>query len=204
LFIMTIKRVLQVLGVLLAYGVFIFLAYLWVTPHPPQASRIQVEQEIYSVLLNSPYIRGSNVWGEHTSLGDVDLSPDTIQYIKNLSPSIMDSTLNDFQKSNRQSHFLKGYLPANNDYLFLSDAEVELLFSDWEAFSNEHPDVVGFISLSKIGFDSSYTQALVLRSSYNKLFDAPFEYGGHGLLFLFRKIGVYWVEQDVFEVSITG
>ena len=198
------KRTFLIIGVLLAIISVVFLAILWIIYQPSDISRLDEEKEIYSTLLNSPYIGKNIVWAERTRLEDVDFSPEIIQYIENHLPNVDDSTITDFQSSNRQSAVIKDYLPTNNNYLFLSDADVRLFFNDWTTFSNKYPDIGGYISLSRIGFNSSYNQALVLRSSYVKLFNAPFEYGGDGLLFLFYRIGGKWVEQDMLVLSITG
>ncbi len=194
---MKTKRFVIVLSLSLIVGIGLFQAYFGIPFRP--VSRLEAEQEIYSALIKETYILE-----EHTALGDVDLSEETIQYIKDEAPGVKDDTLADFRENNNQSYFLKDYLPANPDYVFLSDAEVEQFYNDWESFSNQHPNVHVINSFSRVGFNSTFTQAIVLIGSKAKVFDAPFEYTGDELIYIFKRIGNRWIEQYQVVVSISG
>jgi hypothetical protein len=191
------KRFLIALSLSLIIGVVFFQAYFGI---PVGAiSRVEAEREIYSALISENYI-----FEEQTTLGELDLSEETVQYIKGEAPGIKDDSLADFQENNSQSYPLKDYLPTNTNYVFVGDREVEQFYNDWEAFSKQHPNAHVINSFSRIGFNSTFTQAIVWIGSEAKTSDAPFEYTGDGLIYVFRRIGNRWIEQYQVVVSISG
>jgi len=149
-------------------------------------------------------ITGDYVFEEYTNLGELDLSQESIQHIKDELVSLDNDTLDDFQSQNKKQYLLKDYLPPNTDYVLLSNTEVQSFFTDWVIFSANHPNTHTITSFSRVGLNSSFTQALVLVNTDVKILDSPFEYSGSGLIYLFSKIGDKWIEQNQLIVSITG
>lgn len=192
------KRVFAAFSLLLIIGVGFFLAYFQVTFTNP-ISRLEAEQKIYSALIGE-----DRVFEEYTTVGEIGISEEIIQYIKDQAPKIDNDTLVDFQHNNSQAHLLKDYLPNNNSYIFLSNAEVEQFYNDWQTFSIQQPNVEVINSFSRVGFNSRFTQAIVLENRNAKIFDAPFEYSGSGIIYIFKRIGGRWIMQDQLLVSITG
>ena len=194
---MKAKRILVAFSLLLIVGIGFLLAYFKI-PFSP-VSRSKAEREIYSAL-----IAENHIFEEHTTLGDIDFSEEIVQYIKDEAPIVQDDTLADFQENNHQSYLLKDYLLTDTSFMLLNDAEVEQFYNDWEAFSRQHPNVQVINSFSRVGFNSIFTQAIVLKSSSAKIFNAPFDYSGDGLVYIFKRIGGRWIEQYEIVLSITG
>ena len=194
---MRTKRFLLFLSLALIVGAVLFQAYFGIPFEP--VSRLGAEREIYSALTSENYI-----FEEYTTMGDLDLSEEIIQYIKGEAPGIKDDTLADFQGKNSQSYLLKDYLPTNASYMFLSDGEVKQFYDDWEAFSKQHPNVHVINSFSRVGFNSTFTQAVVWIGSKAKTSDVPFEYIGDELIYIFQRIGNRWIEQYQVVISISG
>jgi hypothetical protein len=194
---MKAKRVFAAFSLLLIVGIGFFLAYFKITLKP--VSRLEAEREIYAALIDENY-----ALEEHTTLGDMDFSEQMIQYIKEEAPKVEDETLADFQKINSQSFLLSNYVPSKNNYVFLNRAEIEQFYNDWEAFSDQHPNLEVINSFSRVGFNSTFTQAIVLNGANAKIFDAPFEYSGGGTLHVLKRIGRKWIEQYQLVVWITG
>ena len=196
---MKAKRILKTISLLLVTGVGFALLYFEVSFRINPNSRLEAEQQIYSVLIDE-----ESVFEEHTSLGEIDLSEQIFQYLKEQAPRVEDDTLRDFQRQNNQVSALRDYFPERNDYTFLNNSQMEQFYSDWPSFSNRYPKVDLIISFSRIGFNSRFTQAIVLESRNAKIFDAPFEYAGNGVIYIFKRIGNKWIVQYQIVVSVTG
>ena len=67
------------------------------------------------------------------------------------------ATALNFQENNRQSYLIQNYLPPAHNYILLSANDIQ-----------QRPDG-GWVSLSRIGFNSNFTQALVLLSQNAKV-----------------------------------
>jgi hypothetical protein len=169
---------------LIVFGVVIYLGYLWVTSSQSPDSRLEEEQAIYSIILNE-----EDLLGEKTEPGGFDAN-DYHDYVEERLPELKEETWNDYQEVNTQSYFLKNYLPANMPFTILSGAEIEQIYQDgWEAHKDKYPNSYRIMSFSRVGFDSRFSQALVLKVS-----SAPTEEGGYSeaTFLLFQKKDGEW------------
>ena len=177
-------------SLLIVYGIVIYLVYLWVIPPQSLDSRLEEEQAIYSIILSK-----EDLLVEKTEPGGFDAN-EYRDYVEKRLPELKEETWNDYQEVNMQSYSLKNYLPANMPFTFLSDVEIEQIYQDgWEAYKDKYPNSYRIMSFSRIGFDSRFSQALVL-----KVYSAPTEEGGfsEGTFLLFqKKHGVWTLIQEL-------
>jgi hypothetical protein len=161
-----------------------FSVYLWVSPR----NRLKEEQKIYSMLIDEDVLLM-----EKTSLESGDWS----SYIKNGLPKIEQETLIDFQDKNRETYSLKDHLPKNLSVTFMTQTELQEIAGDdsGRIFHERYPNASGYIWVSRIGFNSSFTQALVIKSgaytftSNSGLF---YHWSGGGSYILLKKAGSRW------------
>jgi hypothetical protein len=191
---MTAKRIFLLFTVLalISTGSFMILR----TNEPSAAELFKAEQEVYSFLLseqrqaystntdkfqileytNSGEFQGGSVEnsaGIHLNTG--------IEPFPDLKPQVWA----DFQEKNKISYPMKDYLPPTEDVILVNLANSEQLY--W------------WISFSRIGFNSSLNQALVLlgdcrgESCYDNTISSIYSQGFY--IFLQKKSGE-WTIQD--------
>jgi hypothetical protein len=196
---MKISKVIVFFISLLIIGIVVYLVYLRPTPTPkPDPSfRLKAEQEVYFAMFAGHFAPEKYVaFKEYTTLGEYANFYPTLgvysepRWAEKIS-SLEHDTLKDFEEINKKSYLLKDYFPTNNNYLFVNDAEVEQFYNDENAFSNKHPNIKGIDSFSRVGFNSSLTQAMVL-------IETPRD----GLIYLFKKTNDKWVEQEQIVIWI--
>ena len=172
-------------SLLIIFGAVIYLVYFGVTPKQSLDSRLQEEQAIYSMILSKEYLLV-----EETEPGGLEANeyPD---YVGQRLPELKEETWKDYQEINTQSYSIKNYLPTDAPFTFLSDAEIEHIWDGgWKAYQDKYPNSHGIMSFSRVGFDSGFSQALVL-----KVYSAPTEEGGfsEATFLLFRKEHGVWI-----------
>jgi hypothetical protein len=141
-------------------------------------SRLREEQAVYSILLADSAYRLE----ENTTLGMLSIKVDDYSDLSGLNldcsmfsvftdlctvmgfpdgagiKSAVDrETVIDFQKNNSHSYPLKDYLPPSNNHILLSFSDIQGL-----------PDS-GWFSLSRVGFNSAFTQALIMLNQVAKV-----------------------------------
>src|SRR5688572_14253548 len=196
---MTIKRVLLLcLGLIMITAVF----FLFQKVNAPTAAElIQAEQEIYTLLLSAQKDAYSDVTDaiqvvEFTNSGELQFGgldggiftegPE-LGYFSGLEKR----TLLDFQKKNSESHPIKNYLPDSATAILVNPAAGKQLY--W------------WVSYSRIGFNPSMTQALVLvgdcrgTSCYDGTSDSMYSSGFY--VFLEKESGEWVIKkrQDVWH-----
>ena len=140
----------------IAAGLFLFQAL----SKPTDAQMLQAEQEIYALLLAKQRNAYSGMPDkiqlvEFTNLGEFQLDvPESgvgiFQSGQDLKffPNLEETTWLDFQKKNSESHPITTYLPDISNVVLVNPLNGKQLF--W------------WVSFSRIGFNSSMKQALVL------------------------------------------
>jgi hypothetical protein len=99
-----------------------------------------------------------------------------------------------FKERNLQPYQLKPVLDFGVEYQLLTQEEVDELrpldeASGWQLFYEKYPRAVGFIYLSRVGFNADFTQALVYISWYH--YEQPIQ-GGYYLMI--RQDGRWVIE----------
>lgn len=123
------------------------------------------EYVIYSNILDeTDYIDNKTrlaVIKDHTSHSSfIDLTD-----LKSSINYLSQDTINDYQSKNTETSSLKGLLNLKVKYLLISKGDVDRIFhkgpASWELFYKKYRGAKGLITLSRVGFDSDKTQALV-------------------------------------------
>jgi hypothetical protein len=115
-----------------------------------------------------------------------------------VSPGLLEQHLTDFQEitplapemiasfkgRNWKSYPLEPQLEIEQDYQLLTQEYIDEFgeqdkASGWKLFDEKYPKTVGFIYLSRVGFDADFRQALVYFEQYR--YDQPVQ-GGYYLL----------------------
>lgn len=116
---------------------------------------------------------------------------------KNLKYETIDSLI----VRNSHSMKLKNKLLLDTDYVLLScDKFVEVLQDsinpNWDKFDKKYPDTPGYITVSRVGFDSKYTQALIYYCN-------AYRCGGTGIFPKWRNIAYLIKEDDTWVLKGT-
>ena len=106
--------------------------------------------------------------------------------------------INSFKEQNQQPYLLEPVLELKWEYQLLSQEEVDEFrpqdeASGWQLFYEKYPGGVGFIYLSRVGFNADLSQALVYYEHYH--YDQPI-LGGY--YFMTRQEGG-WVKEYGYE-----
>jgi len=193
---MAIRRVL-----LLCLGLIIItvVTLLFKKFSKPAADEVlQAEQEIYTLLLEKQRYAYSDITDavqvvEFTNSGELrfdSLSSGVGILTEELAlryfPNLEERTLDDYHKKNVESHPIKNYFPDDANFILLvNPVDGKQLF--W------------WVSYSRIGFNPSLTQALVLvgdcrgEACYNDTSDSMYSVGYY---VLFEKEGKEWVIEE--------
>jgi hypothetical protein len=182
---MTTKRAFLFLLFVVIIAVSIF-AFFWFKPKITPISRLEAEQEIYSILLADKSIGGEKINPilEHTTLGEFQesTSEKSVKFIMDGLPVLKRETLVDFQENNKASYPIKDFLPlTNNDPLI-------------------HPNdnqQIWWVSFSRIGLNSSLDQALVIAELYAACKNGFCEYGTGNFILLHKESGRWYIQEQL-------
>jgi hypothetical protein len=108
--------------------------------------------------------------------------------------AIEEEIIDNFLERNQESYQIKPVLEMTYDYQLLTQEEVDELRpldeeSGWQLFYEKYPNAVGFLYLSRVGFNADLSQALVYYEQYH--YDQPI-LGGY--YFLTQQDGGWVVE----------
>ncbi len=182
---------------------FIFLALIITacTPKPlpastptPSAGQIDFEQQaVYAALLHNLYSSPNFVIMDTTAtspggVGETDL---TLEHILQNLPGISSETADSFRAQNLIAHPVSPRMDIGTPYVLLSQAEMSRIFAQnqdgWQYFYERYPDTPGITTLSQVGFDNSYDQALVYIGTMSHWL------AGAGYYVLLKKVDGGWV-----------
>ena len=165
----------------------------------PQLDRDIEEIAVYSALLEDSFI------------GDIEQFL-IVDQTRVPSPGLMEQNLAEFQENkpldkelvanflevNQQPSPLDPNMDISLEYQLMTQEEIDELApldeaSGWQLFEEKYPKAVGFIYLSRVGFNADLSQALVYYDRY--YYDQPIM-GGY---FLLSRQDGRWVTESSFE-----
>lgn len=169
-------------------------------PPSPEVDIKKEEYSVYSALFDYEYSNSNTeqvLIMDHTRVEKPSiLEQDLADFQKNtpLSPDLVNS----FQEVNQDSYLLEARFDIHLEYSILTQQEVDEFrtldeASGWDLFYEKYPKTVGYIYLSRVGFNSDSTQALVAISVYR--YDQPIK----GNYYLFSKENGEWVVKGGME-----
>ncbi len=156
------------------------------------------EQAVYAYLLPEMYHnRGYVIMAATaTSATGVDNTAQTLDYVLQNLHGVASETVDSFRTRNATTHPIRPDMHLGSAYTLLSQAEKNLIFgqnqSGWEVFYNRYPQAPGITTLSRVGFDAGFDQALVYVGTQSNWL------AGSGYYILLKKVnGVWAIDQQV-------
>jgi hypothetical protein len=88
------------------------------------------------------------------------------EYLRQQLPALSASTIDDYKSKNQKSHRLRGELKHEIPSALVRDAEITRLFErdlrgGWQEFYRRYPESGGYVQLSRVGYSTDRTQALL-------------------------------------------
>ncbi len=174
---------------------------------PVDTKRTEVSDEeyaVYSAYLNAIEISPSDgkpvkliVINDHTEAIPSSCSLDNIaKHNKRIAKDELKPLFEDVEARSKESAPLKRLFNFRRDYVLLAAADFAAFFrvkdlEGWEDFYKKYPDSSGYVSLSRVGFNATFTKAIIFRSgSCGSLC-------GSGDYTLFEKINGKWKEAGI-------
>ena len=165
------------------------------TPKPtikPTPDAIREEERVYKALIEANYPSDLLVIMNRTQTDVVELASDkTYQHVEESLQHLSVDTLSNFKTRNDSSYPLKTSMILGRRYILFSEKDKQDLFqinqSGWDVFYNRYPEAPGIITLSRVGFNEQFDQALVylgIQSHWKS---------GLGNFFLLNKIDGEWI-----------
>jgi hypothetical protein len=163
-----------------------------------------VEYAVYSALIEEMYVNEKVelvVIKDHTKLNPLlrNLS-DELERVRLKMPTVSQETLSDFQEKNKKSYPIERAFKLSLPYVLFGEKEDKEIFQDaqsWRDFYKRYPDSQGLITLSKVGFDSGMSQALVYVGNQQA------GLGGAGYYVLLSKKNDTWSIQERYGAWIS-
>lgn len=164
-------------------------------PPAGPAQRATDEYAVYTASLEELY-RGDGLLVIRTPTDIAHLQNATAQIGTNI-PRLDAVTLDDFQVINQQEYPLSNRFDLHTTYMLVSQAQLQTVFGrnfeqGWKDFYKIYPSAQGIITLSRVGFNSELTQALVYLGATG---DA--ESGSGTYIFLTKTNGAWTVQHQL-------
>lgn len=156
------------------------------------------EYEVYSsVILSENYPQSVNkiVIHQLTSNSTGCDTYDCFQNFKNYTLKNDSMLVDDFKNKNAKAYELENKFSIPQTVILISDGELNEIFQNnkgWGAFYEKYPNSSGVISISRAGFNSNQTQAILYYGYQREMLD------GEGyLIFLTKDEGKWIVKEKV-------
>ena len=168
------------------------------TPTPAADQVNTEEQAVYASLLPKMYHnRGYVIMATTaTSVTGVDNTAQTLDYVLQNIHGVDSETAGSFRTRNDAAYPIPRDMNLGSPYTLLSQAEKNRIFgqnqSGWEIFYNRYPQAPGITTLSRVGFNRTFDQALVYIGTQSNWLV------GEGYYILLKKVGGIWsIDQQV-------
>jgi hypothetical protein len=165
----------------------------------PSADQIDVEEQaVYAFLLPKMYRNSKYVIMATTATNatGVDNTAQTLDYVLQNMHGVETKTVDSFRMRNDTAYPIRPDMTLGGPYTLLSQAGRNQIFgqnqSGWEIFYNRYPQAPGITTLSRVGFNSAFDQALVYIGTQSNWL------AGAGYYILLEKGGGVWsIDQQV-------
>ena len=165
----------------------------------PSAEQMDAdEQAVFAALLQKLYAAPSYVIMDTTatSPGGVGDTASSLERVGQDLAGLDQATSDSFQARNAAVTPIRGDMQLGSPYVVLSQAAMSQMFSQnrdgWQVFYEQYPDAPGIITLSCVGFNATFDQALVYIGIMSHWL------AGAGTFALLKKVNGTWiVDQQV-------
>jgi hypothetical protein len=170
------------------------------TPLPtPAAEQVDVEEQaVYAFLLPKMYKNRAYVImaTTATNAAGVDNTAQTLAYVLQNMHDVAPETVDSFRARNDTAYPIRQDMELGSPYTLLSQVARNQIFgqnqSGWEIFYNRHPQAPGITTLSRVGFNAAFDQALVYIGTQSNWL------AGAGYYVLLKKVPGGWgIDQQV-------
>jgi hypothetical protein len=170
------------------------------TPVPtPSGPQVDAEEAaVYAALVKAQFPAAMLVVMDTTAT-DVGSSTDlekTLQYVLENMRSVDAATVDSFRSRNAAPGPVRADMDLGVPYSLFSRDQLNAMFNvnqdGWQAFYDKFPDAPGMLTVSHVGFNAAFDQALVYAGIQSQAL------AGAGHYFLLVKVdGVWTVDQQV-------
>ena len=155
------------------------------------------EYEVYSSVILNKYPHPANkiVIYQLTSNQTICYNYDCFQNFKNYSLKNYSILVDDYKNKNAKVYKLENKFSIPQTVILISRKELNEIFQNetgWDAFYEKYPDSPGIFSISRVGFNSDQTQA-ILYFGYQR----GFVWGEGYRIFLTKDEGKWMVKEEV-------
>ncbi len=160
----------------------------------PTAPDLETEAEaVYAALFDEiygePQMLVLNALTETSPVG-VTMSEETLSYVSSQMMTLSEETLTNFRSRNDATYPLRPDMNLGLPYVLLTRDELNEIFdvntSGWDVFYSRYPNSPGLTSVSRVGFNADFTQALVYIGTQSHWL------AGAGYYVLLEKTGGKW------------
>jgi len=163
------------------------------SPTPPPGLMDGEQQAVYAAALQKLYPASNYVIMDTTATSPigVDDTASILGRILQEMRAVDQKTADSFQLRNEKTWPVPAGMDLGSTYALISQAEMKQLFSQnqngWQIFYEQHPGAPGITSVSRVGFNDRFDQALV----YIGTLSHPL--AGEGFIVLLEKVNGTWV-----------
>lgn len=166
----------------------------------PTAPDIEAEEEaVYAALFDEMYGEPQMlvlIAETETTPMSVENTDSTLEYVLSQMGGLSEETVAGFRSRNEAAYPLRPDMDLGLPYVLLTRDDVDEIFdvntSGWDVFYTRYPNSPGLTSVSRVGFNADFTQALVYIGTQSHWLS------GAGYYVLLAKTGGRWqVEQQV-------
>jgi hypothetical protein len=156
------------------------------------------EQAVYAALLKQTYSASTFVIMDTTTTeltGSGDTAK-TLAYVLQNMHDVAQGTVDSFRNRNDKGYPLNADMNLGLQYVLLSQSQRSQIFgqnqSGWEVFYSNYPNTPGITTLSRVGFNVTFDQALVYIGTQSNYL------AGAGYYILLKKVNGAWtIDQRV-------
>ncbi|HTX91192.1 MAG TPA: hypothetical protein VMC09_08245 [Anaerolineales bacterium] len=180
---------------------FLLAGCILPSPNPPTPSAEQIgteEEAVYATLLPKMYHATGYVIMETTATNAVGVedTAKTVDYVMQNMHDVAPGISASFLSRNDKAYSFRPDLKIGNGYVLLSWDQRNEIFnqnqSGWEIFYQNYPTAPGITTLSRVGFDPAFDQALVYIGTQSNWL------AGAGYYVLLKKVdGLWTIDQKV-------
>ena len=162
-------------------------------PTPSTGQMDAEEQAVYTVLLQKLYSASSYVIMDTTTTtpGGVVDTASTLDRVLLDMRGVDQGAADSFLARNDAAHPVHAGMDLGAGYVLLSQAEMTQIFSQnrdgWQLFYEQYPDAPGITTISRVGFNAAFDQALVYVGTMSHYL------AGAGYFVLLKKVNGSWV-----------
>jgi len=176
------------------------------TPIPPTAppSVAFEEAEVFAALVRNQFGAGQSLVIRASTSTDAEGVANTeamLQYVLKNTHGLEADTVKNFRERNATTTLLASDMNLGVSYVLLNQGELDQIFAlnqdGWQVFFERYPNSPGLLSLSRVGFNARFDQALVYLGIQSQWLN------GSGHYFLLSEVKGSWSIDQMVQTWIS-